>query len=330
LTEFTYLLDEISPLEFYGVNNKRLEQLKGRFPEVLFVARGNELRLKGPQHPLQVAAGLIEVLAEELRSKGALDDAQYAALIGDEDEERYLHVDDSEFVLHGANGNLIKPRTQGHRNVIDAARHNDIVFALGPAGTGKTYMSVALAVRALREKQVKKIFLVRPAVEAGENLGFLPGDLKEKIDPYLRPLYDALEDMIHFEKLRGYLEKNIIEIAPLAYMRGRTLSNCYVILDEAQNVTEMQFRMFLTRLGKGGKIIITGDDSQVDLPRNQRSGLRQAVRLLSNTEGIGMVRLSESDVMRHKLVKKIITAYQQSDEQEAAWREEKRRERGAD
>jgi phosphate starvation-inducible protein PhoH and related proteins len=330
LTEFTYLLDEISPLEFYGVNNKRLEQLKRRFPEVLFVARGNELRLKGPQQPLQIAAGLIEVLADELRVKGVIEDARYAALIGDEDEERFLQGDDTDFVLHGSNGNFIKPRTQGHRDIIEAARHNDIVFALGPAGTGKTYMSVALAVRALREKQVKKIFLVRPAVEAGENLGFLPGDLKEKIDPYLRPLYDALEDMIHNEKLRGYLEKNIIEIAPLAYMRGRTLSNCYVILDEAQNVTEMQFRMFLTRLGKGGKIIITGDDSQVDLPRHQRSGLRQAVRILQNTEGIGIVRLNETDVMRHKLVKKIITAYKHSDEQEAAWREEKRRERGVE
>lgn len=328
MTEFTYSLEDISPLEFYGVNNKRLEQLKGRFPEVLFVARGNELRLKGPKAPLQSASAFVEFLMEELRQQGAIDDERYQDLLGDPESDRFSEGGSNgngEFTLTGAQGNIIKPRTQGHKDIVEASRHNDIVFALGPAGTGKTYMSVALAVRALRDKQIKKIFLVRPAVEAGENLGFLPGDLKEKIDPYLRPLYDALEDMIHHEKLRAYLDKNVIEIAPLAYMRGRTLSNCYVILDEAQNATEMQFRMFLTRLGKGGKIIITGDDSQVDLPRNQRSGLRQAVRLLKDVEGIGVVRLSESDVMRHRLVKKIIVAYDESDKQDAMRREERSR-----
>jgi phosphate starvation-inducible PhoH-like protein len=327
LTEHTFVLEEVSPLEFYGVNNKRLELLKARYPEVLFVARGNELRLKGPETALESARSFVSWLVEELLSRGTIPEERFEEILGDNDEERFggLGQGGGEFLLNGANGNLIKPRTQGHKDIVDAARHNDIVFALGPAGTGKTYMSVALAVKALREKQIKKIFLVRPAVEAGENLGFLPGDLKEKIDPYLRPLYDALEDMIHFEKLRAYLDKNIIEIAPLAYMRGRTLSNCYVILDEAQNATEVQFKMFLTRLGKGGKVIITGDDTQVDLPRNQRSGLNQAVRILKNVDGIAVVRLSESDVMRHRLVKKIILAYQDSDVKDQAQREERRR-----
>ncbi|MCL4109455.1 UNVERIFIED_CONTAM: hypothetical protein GTU68_037720 [Idotea baltica] len=214
-----------------------------------------------------------------------------------------------DYVLHGSRGTVIRARTAGQRKILQSSKKNDIIFALGPAGTGKTYMGVAIAVKALKEKQIRKIFLVRPAVEAGETLGFLPGDLKEKLDPYLRPLYDALGDMIHPDKLKAYLEKNVIEIAPLAYMRGRTLSNCYVILDEAQNTTEKQFKMFLTRLGKGGKIIVTGDDSQIDLPRNQRSGLLQAVRLFKNIPGMDIIHLTVLDVVRHKLVKKIIEAY---------------------
>ena len=318
LTEHILLLEDVNPLELFGVNNKRLEQLKSRFPNVLFVARGNELRLKGAAEYLEPAKEFVDNLLSELTARGSMSEERFEERLKDLEDSSAVSLGgpESDFVLHGANGNIIKPRTQGHHEIVKASFHNDIVFALGPAGTGKTYMSVALAVKALREKQVKKIFLVRPAVEAGENLGFLPGDLKEKIDPYLRPLYDALEDMIHYEKLQAYLDKNVIEIAPLAYMRGRTLSNCYVILDEAQNATEVQFKMFLTRLGKGGKIIITGDDSQIDLPRNQRSGLRQAVRILKGVDGIAVIRLSETDVMRHRLVKKIIRAYQENDDKQ--------------
>ncbi|MFN8393645.1 MAG: PhoH family protein [Bacteroidia bacterium] len=290
LTEYSFLLEEISPLEFYGVNNLRLDQLKSKFPHVLFVARGSDLTLKGPAQELSLARDMVEGLIEEIGQRGSISQQRFnEVLSASAGGEGLPPVDDDEdFVLHGTRGSVIRAKTAGQREILKAAKENDIVFALGPAGTGKTYMGVALAVRALKEKEIKKIFLVRPAVEAGETLGFLPGDLKEKVDPYLRPLYDALEDMIHFDKLKSYLEKNIIEIAPLAYMRGRTLSNCYVILDEAQNATEMQFRMFLTRLGNGGKIIITGDDSQIDLPRNQRSGLLQAKRILK-------------DVLRHRL-----------------------------
>lgn len=316
MTEHIYLLQEINPLQLFGVNNQRLDQLKGRFPEIKFIARGNELTIKGSNSKLLKAKLTVDQLLQELDRRGALSDERYGELLSEtqrESDSNGQH-DDGEFMLHGAKGTTIKARTAGQREILHKAKHNDIVFALGPAGTGKTYMSVAIAVKALKEKQVKKIILVRPAVEAGENLGFLPGDLKDKVDPYLRPLYDGLEDMIHYEKLKAYLEKNVIEIAPLAYMRGRTLSNAFVILDEAQNATEMQFRMFLTRMGRASKVIITGDESQIDLPRQQRSGLIQGVRILDGVEGIGFVRMNPSDVMRHKLVKKIISAYQREDD----------------
>lgn len=316
LTEHSFFLEEISPLELYGVNNARLDQLKAKYPHVLFVARGNDLIIKGPTQELSLARDMVENLLEEIGQRGSISQQRFAEVLSAAAGGEGLAPieEDEDFVLHGARGTVIRARTAGQREILRAAANNDIVFALGPAGTGKTYMGVALAVRALKEKEIKKIFLVRPAVEAGETLGFLPGDLKEKVDPYLRPLYDALEDMIHFDKLRNYLEKNIIEIAPLAYMRGRTLSNCYVILDEAQNATEMQFRMFLTRLGQGGKIIITGDDSQIDLPRNQRSGLLQAKRILKDTPGIGFVRMKPTDVVRHRLVRDIIAAYKREDD----------------
>ncbi|MEM6268903.1 MAG: PhoH family protein [Bacteroidota bacterium] len=319
-------------MELFGVNNQRLDQLKGRFPQVKFIARGNELKMKGAQTKLQEAKNIVDGLIHELSRRGVLTEERYEELLSKEGRPRSKRItEEEEFVLHGARGSVIRARTAGQREILQAARDNDIVFALGPAGTGKTYMSVAIAVKALKEKEVKKIILVRPAVEAGENLGFLPGDLKEKIDPYLRPLYDALEDMVHFEKLKSYLEKNIIEIAPLAYMRGRTLSNAYVILDEAQNATEMQFRMFLTRLGKGSSVIITGDESQIDLPRKQRSGLVQGVRIFDGVEGIGIVRMNPTDVMRHKMVKKIIKAYKKEDERRREYRAQKEREdRGPD
>ncbi len=313
MTQHSFNLEAISPLELYGVNNKRFDQLKVRFPSVRFVARGLQLTLKGPEEELNAAKTTVESLIGEIERRGGISEERFGELVGGIPEQVEGANEDGEqmddFVLHGARGTVIKARTAGQKRILQSSTKNDIIFALGPAGTGKTYMGVAIAVKALKEKQVRKIFLVRPAVEAGENLGFLPGDLKEKVDPYLRPLYDALEDMIHREKLKSYLEKNVIEIAPLAYMRGRTLSDCYVILDEAQNATENQVKMFLTRLGKGGKIIITGDDSQIDLPRNQRSGLLQAVRLLKGIPGIDIVRLSVLDVVRHKLVKKIIEAY---------------------
>jgi phosphate starvation-inducible PhoH-like protein len=328
LTEHSFFLEEVSPLEFYGVNNTRLNQLKARFPNVLFVARANDLMLKGPAQELSLARDTVESLVEEITRRGSISQQRFnEVLLSASGGEGITNFEnDEDFVLHGTRGTVIRAKTAGQREILKAAAENDIVFALGPAGTGKTYMGVALAVRALKEKEIKKIFLVRPAVEAGETLGFLPGDLKEKVDPYLRPLYDALEDMIHFDKLKVFLEKNIIEIAPLAYMRGRTLSNCYVILDEAQNATEMQFRMFLTRLGKGGKIIITGDDSQIDLPRNQRSGLLQAKRILKDVPGIGFVRMKPSDVVRHKLVREIIAAYKKEDDDKEHFQQAKRQE----
>jgi phosphate starvation-inducible PhoH-like protein len=317
LTEHSFYLEEISPLEFYGVNNTRLDLLKAKYPHVLFVARGNELTLKGPTQELALARDMVEGLLDEISSRGSISQQRFSEVLSASLGGEGLSAmdDDEDFILYGTRGSVIRAKTAGQREILKASANNDIVFAIGPAGTGKTYMGVALAVRALKEKEIKKIFLVRPAVEAGETLGFLPGDLKEKVDPYLRPLYDALEDMIHFDKLKSYLEKNIIEIAPLAYMRGRTLSNCYVILDEAQNATEMQLRMFLTRLGNGGKIIITGDDSQIDLPRNQRSGLLQAKRILKDVPGIGFVRMKPTDVVRHRLVREIIAAYKKEDEE---------------
>lgn len=313
MTDHSFTLEAISPLELYGVNNKRFNLLKARFPTIRFVARGMQLALQGPEDELSSAKDTVEGLIGEIEKRGGISEERFAELIGGVEKgekEGSEEGDDMEdYVLNGSRGTVIRARTAGQRKILQSSKKNDIIFALGPAGTGKTYMGVAIAVKALKEKQIRKIFLVRPAVEAGETLGFLPGDLKEKLDPYLRPLYDALEDMIHPDKLKAYLEKNIIEIAPLAYMRGRTLSNCYVILDEAQNTTENQFKMFLTRLGKGGKIIVTGDDSQIDLPRNQRSGLLQAVRLFKNIPGMDIIRLTVLDVVRHKLVKKIIEAY---------------------
>ena len=325
VTEHSFFLEEISPLDFYGVNNTRLDALKAKYPHVLFVARGNDLTLKGPSQELSLARDMVESLMDEFAQRGSMTQHRFqeALAAGAGAEALRGNIDDEDFILHGTRGTIIRAKTAGQREILKAAAENDIVFALGPAGTGKTYMGVALAVRALKEKEIKKIFLVRPAVEAGETLGFLPGDLKEKVDPYLRPLYDALEDMIHFDKLKMYLEKNIIEIAPLAYMRGRTLGNCYVILDEAQNATEMQFRMFLTRLGNGGKIIITGDDSQIDLPRNQRSGLLQAKRILKGVPGIGFVRMKPTDVVRHKLVREIIAAYKKEDDEKEAFHQNK-------
>jgi phosphate starvation-inducible PhoH-like protein len=284
------------------------------YPDVRLVARGDELKLQGETHRLDRLKSVLEYLFEELRKRGKVSENRFSEIIEPDTKTReVLPPTDKETVLHGSGGGMIKPKTPGQREIVATVEQKDVVFAVGPAGTGKTYMAVAMAVKALKEKKVKKIVLSRPAVDAGESLGFLPGDMKEKVDPYLRPMYDALEDMIHAEKLKFYLQQNVIEIAPLAYMRGRTLSNAFIILDEAQNTTEMQMRMFLTRLGENSKMIITGDDTQIDLPPKMRSGLLQALRLLSPVAGIGIVRLKASDVVRHKLVRDILAAYEIED-----------------
>jgi len=317
LAEHTFLLDDISPLELYGVNDSRLSKIKKGFPEVRIVARGDALKVKGEEEKVAKLKELLDALFEEIRKRGRISENRFSEMLHPEesgDSASIPQVSDDTVIVHGSGGLLIKPRNKGQRHIVGAASQNDIVFAIGPAGTGKTYMAVALAVRALKEKLVKRIVLSRPAVDAGESLGFLPGDMREKVDPYLRPLYDALGDMIHSEKLKYYLDNNIIEIVPLAYMRGRTLRKAFVIVDEAQNATESQFKMLLTRLGEHSRMIITGDDSQIDLPPRQRSGLIQALRILHGIDGIAQVRMQASDVIRHRLVKDIIQAYRDEDE----------------
>jgi phosphate starvation-inducible protein PhoH and related proteins len=320
LIEHIFLLDDISPLEFYGVNNLRLHQIEHGFPGIKFVARGDELKVRGQEEKIERLKAILGVIFDEIRRKGKISENKFNELLLPDtataaDPEELSEVSEDTVLVHGSSGLLVKPKNAGQRKIVAAAARNDVIFATGPAGTGKTYIAVALAVRALKEKQVKKIVLCRPAVDAGESLGFLPGDMKEKVDPYLRPLYDALEDMIHSEKLKYYLSNNIIEIVPLAFMRGRTLNGSYVILDEAQNATEMQLKMFLTRLGEHSHMIITGDDSQIDLPTRLRSGLLQCMDILQGIRGIAFVRLQASDVVRHKLVKKILAAYEGVEEE---------------
>lgn len=315
MIEHIFLLDDINPLEFYGVNNLRLQQIEQGFPGIRFVARGDELKVRGQEEKVEKLKVVLGVIFSEIRRRGHISENKFNELLipesGPEPEGGPLpEVSEDMVLVYGGSGLLIKPKNAGQRKIVAASAKNDVIFATGPAGTGKTYIAVALAVRALKEKQVKKIVLCRPAVDAGESLGFLPGDMKEKVDPYLRPLYDALEDMIHSEKLKYYLTNNIIEIVPLAFMRGRTLNRSYVILDEAQNATEMQLKMFLTRLGEHSHMIITGDDSQIDLPTRLRSGLLQCMDILQGIRGIAFVRLQASDVVRHKLVKKILAAYE--------------------
>lgn len=307
-------LEDVNPADFYGVNNAHFELLQKAYPEVRFIARGSAVKTLGRADRLETVKNVIESILSEIRTHGALDKRRVVEILQTAPEELKNIPDprllEPDVIVRGPNGLMVRARTEGQRRIVEFSAENDVVIAIGPAGSGKTYTAVALAVRALKDKVVKKIVLVRPAVEAGERLGFLPGDLKEKIDPYLRPLYDALEDMIPAEKLAVYMERNVIEIAPLAYMRGRTLNHAYIILDEAQNATELQMKMLLTRMGAESKIIVTGDETQIDLPRTVRSGLLHAVRLLSNVSGIGIVRLTERDVVRHRLVKQIILAYE--------------------
>lgn len=297
----------IDPVIIFGVNDQKLKVIKRYFPKLKIVSRGSKVKVMGEPEVIDQFEKKFELLMRHINRYNQLTENNIENLML-QDEQSLPFKDHGETIVHGNAGLAIKARTANQRKLVKSSTENDMVFAIGPAGTGKTYTSVALAVRALKDKEVRRIILTRPAVEAGENLGFLPGDLKEKLDPYLQPLYDGLRDMIPAEKLAEYMEHGIIEIAPLAFMRGRTLDKAFVILDEAQNTTTAQMKMFLTRMGQSAKFIITGDMTQIDLPRNQSSGLVMAVNYLSDVEGIGVVKLNENDVIRHRLVKDIIKA----------------------
>ncbi|SHJ36059.1 PhoH family protein [Pseudozobellia thermophila] len=310
MNELVIELTEISPREFFGQQNQNIDLLKKYFPKLKIVARGNKIKVYGDEELLEEFDRRFDILTAHFAKYNKLDENIIERILTSETSSDYESPANSgEVLVHGVNGRLIKAQTVNQRKLVDAAKKNDMVFAIGPAGTGKTYTGVALAVKALKEKQVKRIILTRPAVEAGENLGFLPGDLKEKLDPYMQPLYDGLRDMIPAEKLAHLIENGTIQIAPLAFMRGRTLDNAFVILDEAQNTTHAQMKMFLTRMGKNAKFLVTGDPGQIDLPRRVISGLKEALLILKNTEGISIVYLDDKDVIRHKLVKKVIDAY---------------------
>jgi phosphate starvation-inducible PhoH-like protein len=309
LTEITINVDGIDPLDFFGVNNSKFNLLKKSFPTLRMVSRGNTIKAEGIEDDLEVFREKVERMVAHIERHGKVTEDNMERIISGEVKERIPDKELKNVIVHGNNGHIIRARTDNQQEMVTQCDKNDMLFAIGPAGTGKTYTAVALAVRALKEKSVRKIILTRPAVEAGENLGFLPGDLKEKIDPYLRPLYDALEDMIPADKLTYYMQNRVIEVAPLAFMRGRTLDYSFILLDEAQNATTPQLKMFLTRIGPNSKCIITGDPTQIDLPRTQESGLGVALRILKDIAGISMVHLNESDVVRHRLVREIIKAY---------------------
>tara|TARA_R110002096_G_scaffold238027_10_gene429412 strand:- start:282 stop:1355 length:1074 start_codon:yes stop_codon:yes gene_type:complete len=311
LAEETIVISEVNPVELFGANEIKLKQIRSQFPDLSLIARGNEVKVIGDSASIDTFRVKLQLLIKHLLKFKELTQSNIERLLYDENKEMENQLSQKDEVLvFGNSGILVKARTLNQRKLVKNIQENDMVFALGPAGTGKTYTAVAMAAKALKEKQVRKIILTRPAVEAGENLGFLPGDLKEKLDPFLQPLYDALNDMFPAEKLREYMENGIVQIAPLAFMRGRTLDNAFVILDEAQNATKSQFKMFLTRMGKHAKFCITGDASQIDLPKNQPSGLAQAIHILKDTKGIGFVHFDAKDVIRHELVKKIILAYE--------------------
>jgi len=315
LNELKLSIENINPAVLWGPNNDHFEIIKKQYPKLKLVARGSEVKVLGDEQEINIFQERFSHLLDHVEKYETLNITDLERILGakasvtsvsDPTADKFAS---GEVIVFGPNGVMVKARTANQRKMVDCINQSDILFAIGPAGTGKTYTAVALAVRALKNKEIKRIILTRPAVEAGENLGFLPGDLKEKIDPYLRPLYDALDDMIPAEKLKLYLENRTIEIAPLAFMRGRTLDNCFVILDEAQNATDMQLKMFLTRMGPSAKFIVTGDVTQIDLPKKQQSGLHTALRILTDIKGIEIVYLSGEDVVRHKLVRKILAAY---------------------
>ncbi|MEJ2880711.1 PhoH family protein [Pedobacter sp. GR22-6] len=317
MNELKLTVESVDPVQFWGANNEHYELIKSAFPKLKVVARGNEVKVLGDEQELKGFEKKFNQLIAHLEKYSSLTANDVESILvskktassAEESPEKPNTGGGGEVIVFGTNGLMVKARTANQRKMVDSINKNDVLFAIGPAGTGKTYTAVALAVRALKNKEIKRIILTRPAVEAGENLGFLPGDLKEKVDPYLRPLYDALDDMIPAEKLKLYIENRTIEIAPLAFMRGRTLDNCFVILDEAQNSTDLQLKMFLTRMGPSAKFIVTGDVTQIDLPKKQMSGLHNALRILDGIPGIDIIYLTGEDVVRHKLVKRILKAY---------------------
>lgn len=311
--ERIFNVEKDNPVEFFGLKNANIDFVIKEFPQLKIVVRGTEIKAMGPEEQLNNFENIINYMIIHHEKFGTIKLTDIKQLLNstqEQNQETYNKETDSKTLVHGRNGRVIKARSPNQHKIVDSIEYNDIVFAIGPAGTGKTYTAVALAVRALKNKEVKRIILTRPAVEAGESLGFLPGDLREKLDPYLQPLYDALRDMLPQQRLLNYLDDNVIEIAPLAFMRGRTLDNAFVILDEAQNSTPAQLKMFLTRMGTNAKFIITGDITQIDLPRHQKSGLVESRNILKNIKGIEFVILDKNDVVRHKLVTKIIEAYE--------------------
>jgi phosphate starvation-inducible PhoH-like protein len=311
LSELTVSIDAVRPIDFFGVNNARLNIIRKAFPEVNISSRGNKIKAQGNQSDISNLKERLQTILEFLEKYGNLKEQTLLNILaGVNPLNLELPGTSKDVILHGPHGNVIKCRTPNQCKMVELVSKNDIVFSIGPAGTGKTYTAVAMAIKALKNKVVKRIVLTRPAVEAGESLGFLPGDLKEKIDPYLRPLYDALDDMLPLDKINYYKTNRIIEIAPLAFMRGRTLDNAFIILDEAQNATGAQLKMFLTRLGPSAKCIVTGDVTQIDLPRNFKSGLATTVRLLDHIDGIATIYLTQEDVVRHRLVKEILKRYE--------------------
>ncbi len=315
MIEKTITLDEVSLVDFLGVENTNIRELSAAFPMSKIISRGNEITIRGTSSEINRITEILESLQQHYLRYGKITSDNVKSYLNQTEDEPVVTAPptDDDVFLYGNKGVVIRMKTANQLAMVEAAAKHDIVFAVGPAGTGKTYTAVAIAVKALKNKEVRKIIITRPAVEAGENLGFLPGDLKEKIDPYLRPIYDALDDMIPAEKLKLYIENRTIEIAPLAYMRGRTLNNAFILLDEAQNTTTMQLKMFLTRMGPTSKTIITGDRTQVDLPTKMKSGLSEALGILDGVPGIGFIQLDGRDVVRHKLVRLIIEAYEKSE-----------------
>ena len=312
MNEIIIELEEITPKDFFGPQNTNIKLLKTFFPKLKIIARGNRIKAMGDESALEQFDLKLTQLLNHFASFNSLDENAIERIVTNHNEDNYdTSSSAKDVILHGVAGRLIKAKTPNQRRLVDAVKKNDMVFAVGPAGTGKTYTGVALAVQALKNKKVKRIILTRPAVEAGENLGFLPGDLKDKLDPYMQPLYDALRDMKPAEKLDNYIDKGVIQIAPLAFMRGRTLDNAFVILDEGQNTTHAQMKMFLTRMGKNAKFLLTGDPGQIDLPRRIISGLKEAMLILKDVDGVKMIFLDDKDVIRHRLVKKVIEAYNQ-------------------
>ena len=322
MIERIIILEGVDPVLFYGVNNCNIQCVKNLFPKRRLVARGNVLKVMGDELETALFEEKIQQLIAYCEEHNSLNEEVIVTII--KGEKPITVKRDDDLIIYGVNGKPITARSVNQQRLVKAFEENDLVFALGPAGSGKTYVAIALAVRALKNKEIKRIILSRPAVEAGEKLGFLPGDMKDKIDPYLQPLYDALQDMIPALKLKEFMETNVIQIAPLAFMRGRTLSDAVIILDEAQNTTTHQMKMFLTRLGMNAKMIVTGDMTQIDLPSQQVSGLVQAVRILSRVKGVARIEFDKKDIVRHKLVQRIVEAYEQHDEQVKREKEERR------